>query len=211
MFDLLLITDPRAPLGLVGSVRAALEGAPDGRLAVQLRAKALGAGELLACARELRAVTRAAGALLLINDRMDVAALSDADGVHLPEAGLPASAARRALGPSALIGASCHDARGLARAAEAGAPGYATLSPVFDVPGKAPALGVAGFRAILHEATLPVYALGGIRAEHLAPLRAAGARGVAVISAVFSSREPAQAVRALLTAWDAAAVKPAEH
>lgn len=205
MFDLLLITDPRAPLGLVGSVRAALEGAPHGRLAVQLRAKTLGAGELLTCAHELRALTRTAGVLLLINDRADVAALCGADGVHLPEAGLSARAARSALGPHALIGASCHDAHGLARAAEAGSASYATLSPVFAVADKAPALEVKGFGALVREAALPVYALGGIRAEHLAQLRAAGARGVAVISAVFASPHPAQAVRALLAAWDAAA------
>lgn len=207
MFDLLLITDPQAPLGLVGSVRAALEGAPPGRLAVQLRAKSLGAGELLACAHELRALTRAAGALLLVNDRVDVAALCGADGVHLPEAGLSPRAARAALGPGALIGSSCHDARGLARAAEAGSPSYATLSPVFAVAGKAPALGVAAFGALAREAALPVYALGGIRTDHLPALHGAGARGVAVISAAFGNPQPAQAVRALLAAWAAAAAE----
>lgn len=197
MFELLLITDPAAPRGLVGSVRAALEGGSSGRVAVQLRAKHLPPAELLPLARELRAVTRRRGALFFVNEHIDIARASGADGVHLPEAGPQPSAARAQLGPSALIGASCHDPAGLDRAASGGAD-FATLSPVFESPNKGEPLGLDRFTDWVRATRLPVFALGGIRAEHTRALKCAGASGVAVISAVFQAPDPAAAVRALL-------------
>lgn len=197
MFQLLLITDPEAPRGLVASVRAALGGA-DERCAVQLRAKALAPEALLPIARELRALTHAAGVKLLINGSLEVARAVGADGVHLPEAGLTPVAARSALPKGAILGVSCHDPAGLLRAADAGAD-YATLSPVFDSPNKGPALGIERFTDWTRHARLPVLALGGVQARHKAELRAAGASGLAVISAVFGAPDPAAAVRELLT------------
>jgi thiamine-phosphate pyrophosphorylase len=106
--------------------------------------------------------------------------------------------ARAALGPRAWLGVSCHDPSGLRRAADGGAD-YATLSPVFDSPNKGPALGIERFAAFARAAPLPVFALGGVQARHAEQLRAAGARGLAVISAVFGAADPAAAVRALLS------------
>jgi thiamine-phosphate pyrophosphorylase len=197
VFELLLITDPAAPGGIVASVRAALPGA-DARCAVQLRAKALGPPALLPIARELRAITRDAGLSLLINGSLEIAQAVDADGLHLPESGISPIAARAALGPRALLGVSCHDPAGLARAADGGAD-YATLSPVFDSPNKGPALGIERFSAWTSAARLPVFALGGVKARHAPQLKAAGARGLAVISAVFGAPDPAAAVHELLS------------
>ena len=208
MFDLYLISAGELP-DLPAAVDAALRGAPPGRVAVQLRAKQRSSRELLALAEQLRDITRAHGAALFINDRVDIACSTEADGVHLPELGLPVQKARALLGAAAQIGVSCHDATGLARAAEHGAD-FATLSPVFNSPGKGPVLGCATFGALVQrvqraqQARLPVYALGGVRAEHAPQLRAAGAAGLAVISAVFSAGDPAGALGACVRAWDAA-------
>lgn len=200
-FELLLITLPAAPLGVIGSVAAALEGLPaNHRVAVQLRARDLPRDALAQAARELRAITRAAGALLLINGDVELAGACAADGVHLPEAGPPPLAARAQLGPAALIGRSCHDPVGLALAARDGAT-YATLSPVFESPGKGPALGLKRFAEWTRAATLPVIALGGVTAHHAPALKLAGASGLAVISAVFAAPDRARAARELLDAW----------
>ena len=219
MFELLLITDPSAPRGLVGSVAAALDGQPPGRLAVQLRAKAPASARvrttptppaseapepparLLALARDLRSLTRNAGIPLLINGSLSLAEEVCADGVHLPELGPSPAEARARLGAGAIIGVSCHAPARLALAAEGGAS-FATLSPVYPSPGKGEPLGLARFAAWTGEAKLPVFALGGVTAAHALELRRAGASGLAVISAVFGAPEPAAAVRALLAAWD---------
>jgi thiamine-phosphate pyrophosphorylase len=108
-------------------------------------------------------------------------------------------AARARLGPSALIGASRHDAEGVAWAARDGAT-FALLSPVYEVPGKGPALGLDGFARIARVSALPVIALGGVSARNAAELIAAGAAGVAVIREVFDSVDPALATIRLLGA-----------
>lgn len=202
-FELLLITDPAVPRGLVGSVRAALAAlasADAARVAVQLRAKVLPRDDLKQAARELREITREAGVSLLINGDVDLARECGSDGVHLPESGLSPRAARLQLGAAAWLGVSCHDSAGLARAADGGAS-YATLSPVFESPGKGAPLGLERFSEWSGAARLPVIALGGVTAESAAQLRAAGAAGVAVIRSVLGAPDPAYALRELLQAW----------
>lgn len=195
---LYLITDPAAGDSLVVSVARALSATgPHGcDVAVQLRAKGWPTARLLTAARALRAVTREHASRLLINDRADVARLCEADGVHLPETGLSVSDARACLVPGSLVGRSCHDAHGLAHAAEAGAD-FATLSPVHEVPGKGPALGLAGFERLCHGASLPVIALGGVTAADSGPLLRAGASGVAAMRSILGAPDPALA----MTAW----------
>jgi thiamine-phosphate pyrophosphorylase len=203
VFELLLITDPAAPRGLAGSVRAALEGlSPEhaARIAVQLRAKTYARDALLPIARDLRQLTADAGVKLVINADLELAREIGADGVHLPESGPQPSAARAQLGAAALIGASCHDPAGLMRAAEGGAD-YATLSPVFESPGKGTPLGLAKFAKWVERASLPVIALGGVSSKYASDSKRAGASGLAVISAVFGAEDPAAAVRDLLNAW----------
>jgi thiamine-phosphate pyrophosphorylase len=202
MFTLYLITDAREPTAIPRAVAEALAGSPAGQTAVQLRAKSADPRTLFDLATELRAITSQLGAALLINDRIDLAQATRADGVHLPERGLPIRTARALLGPHAYVGASCHSAESLARAAREGAS-FATLSPVFPSPDKGEPLGLARFAALTARAVLPVYALGGVLPEHAPPLRAAGAHGLAVISGVFAQPERAAAVEGFLAAWEA--------
>jgi thiamine-phosphate pyrophosphorylase len=203
-FDLLIVSDGQPCLP--ARVAQALAAAEPGRVAVLLREPQRRAAELLALAATLRALTLAHGALLLISDRVDVALAAQADGVQLPEAGFSPQVARALLGPAALIGVSRHDAAGLSSAARDGAD-YATLSPVHVVPEKAAPLGHAGFAHALRDArshegatSLPVYALGGVRAVDVSGLVQAGARGVAVMREVLAAADPAARLGGLLAA-----------
>jgi thiamine-phosphate pyrophosphorylase len=194
-----LLTDRRLVPDLAARVGAALAGVPPGAVAVHLREKDLGGRDLLALAVALRAACRARGQLLLVNDRVDVALAAEADGVHLPAAGIPPADARRVLPPAALVGVSCHCAEDVARARDGGAS-YAFLSPIFDTPSKrayGPPLGVEALRAAA-ALGLPLVALGGVGPERVPALLAAGAAGVAAIRAWLEGPDPAAAVRALL-------------
>lgn len=202
-FDLMLVSDGKP--ALTARIEAALRAGSQQRIAVQLRERSLPSAQLLVLARELRALTRAHEALLLVNDRVDVAIAVGADGVQLPETGLPPDLVRGLLGREAWIGASRHDAAGLASAARQGAD-FATLSPLHEVAGKGPALGFAGFSALLRAAPLPVYALGGVRRDDVRALRQAGARGVAVMREVLSADDPRASTQQLLSAFTTAAV-----
>jgi len=198
-FTLYLITDRhQVPPGrtLAGTIEAALRG---GVRAVQLREKDLSAGELLPLAKELRAITRRYQAKLLVNDRIDVALAVDADGVHLGGHSLPASVARRLLGPERLIGVSTHHLDEIEVAARAGAD-FVTFGPVFATPSKAvygPPVGLAALCAACTAGPLPVFALGGIHAGHLSQLQTSGIQGLAVISAIIAALNPEDAARSL--------------
>jgi len=193
-----LVTDLTQTAGrpLLEVVAAALRG---GVGAVQLRERDLATRELLALAVELRAMTRAAGAALLINDRIDVALACDADGVHLPSHSFAVAEARALLGPDRLIGVSTHSPAELAAAAGAD---FAVFGPLYDTPSKrayGPPLGLDGLRAARAAAPLPLFAIGGIDAARAADARAAGADGVAVIRAVLAAADPTAAAASLLT------------
>jgi thiamine-phosphate pyrophosphorylase len=199
--SLYLITDRRqVPAGrtLLDTVATALAA---GVNMVQLREKDLPTSELFALARELRRLTRHYGALLLINDRIDVAQAVEADGVHLGGQSLPVAVARRLLGPKPLLAVSTHHRVEIEAAAASGAD-FVTFSPIYATPSKTaygPPQGVEKLRAACTGAPLPVFALGGITAARLSEVLAAGAAGVACIAAVLAARDPAAAVRALLT------------
>jgi thiamine-phosphate pyrophosphorylase len=198
-----LITDRRIAPDLAARADAALAGIPPGRVAVHLREKDLGGGDLLALARALGAVCRARGQLLLVNDRLDVALAAGADGVHLPSAGIPPGDARRLLGPAALVGVSCHSVREVARA-RAGGASYATFGPVYDTPSKRPFGPPVGLAALAEACRLglPVVALGGVDAARVPEVLAAGAAGVAAIRAWLVGDDAAAAIRALLVVPD---------
>lgn len=199
-FTLYLITDRRqVPAGrtLVETVAAALEG---GVRAVQLREKDLGAVELLPLAEELRTLTRAFDARLLINDRIDVALAVEADGVHLGGHSLPTAVARRLLGPEKLIGVSTHHLAEIVAAADASAD-FVTFGPIFATPSKAiygPPLGLDALRAACAASPLPVFALGGIKADQTVLVRECGAHGLAMISAIITAPNPCAAAAALI-------------
>jgi thiamine-phosphate pyrophosphorylase len=194
---LVLVTDRRAVRdgALVEAVRAALDaGLPD----VQLREKDLPGRALFALAEELRALTAASGAFLLVNDRADVALAVGADGVHLPGGGLPVVAVRRVLPTGALVGVSTH------APGDAGGADYAFFGPVWDTPSKAafgPPQGPDALRnAVAAAGAVPVLAIGGVTPARVAAARAAGAAGIAVIGAILGAADPGAATRALLAA-----------
>lgn len=155
--------------------------------AVQLRDPELSSRALLDLGMRLREATRALGAALVVNDRLDVALAIGADGVHLGRRSVSVEDARAVLPTGAWISASCHDLAGVVRAGEGGADA-ALLSPIFASPGKGRPLGVEALRearAALDargSATMLV-ALGGVTAENAASCIAAGAGAVAAIRA----------------------------
>lgn len=194
-FDLILITDDGPDL--VARVTRALSVVPPRRVALQLRVRKGTTRDTLELAEQLRVLTRARHSTLVVNDRIDVALAVEADGVQLPETGIPVEIARRLLGSQRWVGVSRHDLKGLFEAARQGAD-YATLSPVNEVAGKGPALGITGFARTIAAVRMPVYALGGVRAADVAELRQSGAHGVAVVREVLAAPDPAQAVSELL-------------
>ena len=192
--SVMFVTDRRRlQRGSLAGLVAALAGA--GLDWVQVRERDLAGRALLELTRDVVAATRATATRVIVNGRPDVAAVAGAQGVQLPEGGLPVAAVRRAF-PSLLIGASCHSADGIARAAAAGAD-FALLGPVFETPGKEErALGVEGLRSACQAATIPLLAIGGIDGSSAAAAWQAGARGVAAIRHFLESA-PEDAVRAL--------------
>ncbi len=169
---------------------------------IQLRDKRAGGGTLLAAARDLRALTRAHGAALLVNDRIDVALAAEADGVHLPAASFPIATARALLGAGPRIGRSTHASEEACRAAADGAD-YVVLGPVFATPSKEPYGPPLGLETIATAATrvpCPVIAIGGITAENAAAVRTAGAYGIAVVRALLDAHDPAKVTRKLRAA-----------
>jgi thiamine-phosphate pyrophosphorylase len=193
-----LVTDREQTEGrpLLDVVTRALAG---GVGAVQLRERGLGTRALLELATAVRAATRAAGAALMVNDRVDVALACDADGVHLPGHSFAVAEARSLLGPRRLIGVSTHHPDEVAAAAAAGAD-FAVFGPIFATPSKAaygPPLGLDALARARAAAPLPLFAIGGIDAGNAAAVRAAGADGVAVIRAVLAAADPGAAGAAL--------------
>ena len=178
-------------------VAACIQG---GARVFQLREKDLEARELAALAERLLRLITPAGGLLLINDRVDVALAVGANGAHLSQRGLPPAVARGLLGPTRLLGVSCHS---LAEAKEAqqGGADFIVLGPIFYTPSKAlygPPVGLALLREVRPRIRMPIFAIGGITAANRPEVLAAGADGIAVISAVMAAPDVSAAVRALL-------------
>ena len=196
-----IITNPDHPEGPVVPLVRALRGCPPGAVGVQLRAKEVTDRKLVEWGHALRSTTARSGCVLTVNRRPDVAEIVGADGVHLPETGLRVPQIRSQWPRMALIGVSRHDREGLSRAVHEGAT-FAFLSPVFPVPGKAEPLGLGGFSAQIADVEIPTYALGGVGAEHVAPLVAAGASGIAVRRAIYDAPDPEAALQSLLSELD---------
>lgn len=195
----LVLTDRRlaAPRDVSQVVRAALAG---GVRAIQLRNKGDSARELVEAGRSLREATRACGALLFVNDRLDVALALEADGVHLGPHDLPVAAVRACAPPGFLIGRSADDPD-VARAAVAEGADYIGCGTVYPTTTKADAgdvIGLAGLERVARAVPVPVVAIGGITVERAAEIPATGAAGVAVVGAVMAAPDPTAAVQALL-------------
>ena len=153
---------------------------------IQLRAKDLAAVRLRELAEAAKTQARAAGATLLLNGNVELVRELGLDGVHLPAVELLALR-ERPLGPNLWVAASCHDARELAHAAAIGVD-FAVLGPVLATAShpSAQPLGWERFAELCAAAPFPVFALGGMSTEHVATAKAAGAQGIAGISAFWS-------------------------
>ena len=194
-----------------GPWREALTAALDSGVvgAVQVREKELSDDALLARVREVVALARPRGALVIVNDRVDVVAAAGADGAHVGEHDLDPREARRRLGQGLLLGLSTHDRREVALARARGAD-HAGLGPCFPsgtkrlerVP-RGPDL----LRDALPMADLPVFPIGGITPENVGLLAAAGAVRVALGAGVLSAADPAAAARAIAGALAAGAAR----
>ncbi len=197
-----IITDPNHPDGPVAPLRRALEECPPGLVGIQLRAKTAPDRQLLDWGHALRELTRAKGSVLTVNRRADIAQIIDADGVHLPERGLPASEIQAHWPVLRMLGVSRHDSAGL-QAAKRDSASYAFLSPVFDVPGKATPIGIHGFQGTIADVGIPTYALGGIQPSDSKALLAAGATGVAVQRGIYAADEPGETLQQYIRALGA--------
>jgi len=181
-----LITDRTLfpPEKLLDCIQAALDG---GIRDLQLREKDLPLCDLFPLARVLRQMTERCGARLIVNDRLDIALMVDADGVHLPEGGLPPNEVK-ARYPHLLVGVSTHSLEG-ARRAEKGGADYITFSPIFDTPSKreyGPPQGLDKLAEVTRAVNLPVIALGGINLENLPDVKNCGAHGIALIRGIWA-------------------------
>ena len=199
-----LLTTSLCKADPVVTAHAALAGGAD---CIQLREKTLGDRPLLELARRLREVTAQAGALLIINDRPDIALLADADGVHVGQDDLPVDAVRAAIGGDRLVGLSTHSVDQARRAVEAGAD-YIGIGPVFPTTTKdaGPVRGPSLVTDVVAAVDLPHVAIGGITADNAPDLAAAGARCIAVCGAVADDdpQAAAAAIRAsFIDAMDA--------
>jgi len=203
--SLYLVTDPEmtARRGLVETVAAAVEG---GVTMVQLRHKDGPARMMVEAGRALHALLAPRGIPLIVNDRIDVAHAIGAEGVHVGQDDLLPAAARAILGPRAIIGLSITGENQLAGCDPAGVD-YVGLGPLFPTGTKADAagaLGEAAFAVIRRRLPCPVVAIGGITAHNAARAIAAGADGIAVVSAICAAADPGAAARALRAAVNAA-------
>jgi thiamine-phosphate pyrophosphorylase len=191
----LLVTGSACATSLEFLIEEAVAGGVD---IIQLREKKLSDRELLSRARRVRQLTRKAGSLLIVNDRPDIARLSEADGVHLGQDDVPIPEARRIVGAEALIGISTHSIDQVRQAVMEGAS-YIGVGPVFPSATKpfADFPGLDFVRKVSEETTLPAFALGGINPQNASEVLAAGATRIAVSSAIGAADEPRMAAAQL--------------
>src|SRR5262245_17570398 len=168
--------------------------------AVQLREKDLGAAELARLGHSLRALTTEHRALLIVNDRVDVALAVGADAVQRTSTSLPIADILAVSDKRLRVGASVHSVTEAVAAAETGAD-WIVFGPVYDTPSKrryGPPQGLGLLAEVARAVRIPVVAIGGITPERVSAVRKAGAHGVAVISAILAAPSPAAATRQFL-------------
>lgn len=196
-WSLYVITDAQLARGRshVEVIHAAIEG---GATIIQYRQKEGTTRRLVEEAQALRKLTWQADIPFIVNDRLDVALAVEADGVHVGQDDMPATFARRLMG-ARIVGVSVTNLQEALQAERDGAD-YLGVGPIFATPTKpdaAPPIGLEGLAEICRSVSIPVVAIGGINVHNAAAVIAAGADGVAVVSAVVAAPDVAAAARRL--------------
>ncbi len=193
---LYLVTDPHLCAGpaLIETVEAAICG---GVTIVQLRDKTASTQELAEAARALKARMAGTCVPLIVNDDIEAALASGADGAHVGQGDIDVTTARARLGPSKILGLSCETVEQVC-AANPREVDYLGLGTVFPTATKAdhkPTIGLAGLAEMAKAALLPNVAIGGLKASHVEGVFLAGCDGMAVVSAICGQPNPEQAAR----------------
>lgn len=192
-FDLSLyvVLDP-VLCGARGLVGTALEAAAGGATMIQLRDKNADTASLIETGRALMAALRGSGVPLIVNDDPDAALAIGADGLHIGQDDIAPDIARQRIGPAMILGVSV-ETEALAAQPDPALVDYAGVGPVFATPTKGdhrPPIGLDGLRRLVSAAPVPCVAIGGLKEHHVPGVLAAGAKGIAVVSAVCGTPEP---------------------
>ena len=181
------------------TVNQAIDG---GVTLVQLREKTATSRDFYELALRVKAITDKRKVPLIINDRLDIALAVDADGLHIGQEDLPVAVARRLLGPDKILGATAATVKD-AIAAQAGGADYlgsGAVYPTSTKQGKAllPLKTLSQIKQAVH---IPVVAIGGILADNIGPVRQSGVDGVAVVSSIMNSPDPASTAKEMKRIW----------
>ena len=194
--SLYLVLDPDLCAG-IGMVETARLAAAGGATMVQLRDKHAGTARMIETGQALKQVLDGTGALLIVNDDVEAAIAIGADGLHIGQDDMDARTARQMIGPGMILGLSAETAQ-LAGAVDPNIVDYAGVGPVFATPTKADhkqPIGFDGLARLVQSSPVPSVAIGGLKAEHVADVFAAGAKGLAIVSAICGTPDPEAATR----------------
>ncbi|RMA42332.1 thiamine phosphate synthase [Rhodophyticola porphyridii] len=199
--SLYLVLDPTlcGPRGMVETAQAAVAG---GATMVQLRHKTASTAERTALGRALKSALAGTGAALIVNDDIEAARACDADGLHVGQDDMPVADARARIGPDLILGLSVETVDA-ARAADPALVTYVGAGPVFATatkPDHKPPIGFDGLARLVAAAPVPTVAIGGLNGRHAAGITAAGAAGMAVVSAICGTRDPGKAAHSIALA-----------
>ena len=196
--SLYLVLDPGlcGERGIIETARLAVAG---GATLVQLRDKDGGTVRMVETGRALKEALAGTGAKLIVNDDAEAAIAVGADGLHVGQSDLSVAEARARIGPEAILGLSV-ETPGQAAQVDPALVDYVGAGPVFATPtkpGHAPAIGFQGLAAMVAASPVPAVAIGGLKAQHVGQALAAGAKGVAMVSAICGQPDPEAAARAI--------------
>jgi thiamine-phosphate pyrophosphorylase len=199
--SLYLVLDPDlcADFGMIKTARAAVAG---GASVVQLRDKHADTGRMIETGKALKAALAGTGALVVINDDVEAAIAIGAEGLHIGQDDTDAYTARQRIGPKMILGLSV-ETETLAASVDPTLVNYAGIGPVFATPTKLDhkqPIGFAGLARLVEVCPVPAVAIGGLKTTHVQEVFAAGADGLAVVSAVCGTPDPEAAARGFVDA-----------